>query len=194
MTLIDARCCPSSGRSRWHRRTSEFDPGCVKTTFLAAETDYWFMKLASAATMIHPRHLPDSIVARKVSASAFLHSLDPQPTFPGHHLPPCQGLCQTVVPSTQYDPQSHKNGKSAQKPDNSRHLFKYIHRSFLLFIFDSGQRRMATPLLITVTDQSTFFVNPIQQSHTLVARPINRAAATIQLKRPGGRTLSIPEG
>ncbi len=33
------------------------------------------MKLASDAIMIHLRHLPDSIVARKVSVSAFLHSL-----------------------------------------------------------------------------------------------------------------------
>ncbi len=32
------------------------------------------MNLAFAATMIGPRYLPDSIVARKVSASAFLHS------------------------------------------------------------------------------------------------------------------------
>jgi hypothetical protein len=42
---------------------------------------------------------------------------------------------------------------------------------------------MATPLLNAATDQSTFFVNPIQDSHTLVARPVNRAAATIHLKR-----------
>ncbi len=43
--------------------------------FSATETKYLFVKLASAATMIRPRYLPDSIVARKVSASAFLHSL-----------------------------------------------------------------------------------------------------------------------
>ena len=30
--------------------------------------------------MIRPRDLPDSIVARRVSASAFSHSLDPQET------------------------------------------------------------------------------------------------------------------
>ncbi len=117
-----------------------------------------------------------------------------EPTFPGHHLHPCQGLCRSVVPSTQYDPQSHKNGKSAQKPNYSRHFFKYIHRSFLLFVFDFSQRCMATPLVITATDQSTFFVNPIQDSHALVARPIKRAAAAIQLKRSGGRTPNTPEG
>ncbi len=33
------------------------------------------MKLASAAIMIRPRYPPGSIIARKVSASAFLHSL-----------------------------------------------------------------------------------------------------------------------
>ncbi len=45
------------------------------------------MKLAFAATMIRPRYLPDSIIARKVSASAFLHSLDPERT-----LGPSDGL------------------------------------------------------------------------------------------------------
>ena len=39
------------------------------------------MSLASAAIMIRPRCLPDSIFARKVSASEFLHSLDPEETF-----------------------------------------------------------------------------------------------------------------
>ena len=39
------------------------------------------MNLAFAATMIRPRYLPDSIVAPKVSASAFLHSLDPKRTI-----------------------------------------------------------------------------------------------------------------
>ncbi len=38
------------------------------------------MNLAFAATMIRPRYLRDSIVARKGSASAFLHSLDPKQT------------------------------------------------------------------------------------------------------------------
>ena len=99
-------------------------------------------------------------------SSAVTRSRHPPATV----FPPCQGLCQTVVPSTQYDPQSHKNGESAQKPDNSGHLFKYIHSSFLLFVFDFGQRCKATPLLITATDQSAFFVNPIQDSHTLVFR------------------------
>ncbi len=33
------------------------------------------MNLAFAATMIRPRYLPDSIIAQKDSASAFLHSL-----------------------------------------------------------------------------------------------------------------------
>ena len=88
---------------------------------------------------------------------------------PATIVPLVGGLCQTVLPSAQYDPQSHKNGKSAQKPDNGRHLFKYIHRSFLLFIFDFGQRCMAAPLLITATDRPAFFVDPIQDSHTLVA-------------------------
>ena len=138
----------------------------------------------------HVRSTPRCGPRRSVIGTA---GVDPEPTFPDHHPPPCQGLCQTVLPSTEYDPQSHKNGKSAQKPDNSRHLFKYIHRSFLWLVFDFGQRCMATPLLIAVTDRSTFFVNPIQDSHTLVTRPINRAAA-IQLKRTGGRTPKIPEG
>ncbi len=31
--------------------------------------------------MIRPRHLPDSNVAQLVSVSAFLHSLDPKPTW-----------------------------------------------------------------------------------------------------------------
>ena len=39
------------------------------------------MKLASAAIMIHPRHFPDSITARKVSAPEFSHSLDPKAIF-----------------------------------------------------------------------------------------------------------------
>ncbi len=34
------------------------------------------MKLASAAIMIRPRYLPDSIIAQLVSVSAFSHSLD----------------------------------------------------------------------------------------------------------------------
>ena len=75
----------------------------------------------------HVRSTPRCGPRRSVIGTA---GVDPEPTFPGHHPPPCQGLCQTVVPSTEYDPQSHKNGKSAQKPDNSRHLFKYIHRKF----------------------------------------------------------------
>ncbi len=33
------------------------------------------MKLTFAATMIRPRHLPDSIIALKDSASALSHSL-----------------------------------------------------------------------------------------------------------------------
>ncbi len=36
------------------------------------------MKLASAAIMIHPRYLLDSIIAWKVSASEFSHRLDPE--------------------------------------------------------------------------------------------------------------------
>ncbi len=36
------------------------------------------MKLASAAIMIRLRYLPDSIIARKVSASEFSHRLDPK--------------------------------------------------------------------------------------------------------------------
>ncbi len=39
------------------------------------------MKLASDAIMIRPRYLPGSIVARKVSAREFSHSLDPEATF-----------------------------------------------------------------------------------------------------------------
>ncbi len=39
------------------------------------------MKLASAAMMIRPRCLPDSIIARKVSISEFSHSLDPERSF-----------------------------------------------------------------------------------------------------------------
>ena len=46
---------------------------------------------------------------------------------------------------------------------------------------------MATPFSNAATDQSTFFVEPIQDGHTPVAGPINRAAATIQLKSSGGR-------
>ena len=45
------------------------------------------MKLASAAIMIRPRCLPDSIIARKVSAPEFLHSLGQlrtPATYPHH--------------------------------------------------------------------------------------------------------------
>ncbi len=44
--------------------------------------EYCFMKLASAEIMIHPRHLPNSIIARKVWASEFSHSLGQPETFP----------------------------------------------------------------------------------------------------------------
>ncbi len=40
------------------------------------------MKFASDAIMIRPRYLLGSIVARKVSVSAFLHSLGQLETFP----------------------------------------------------------------------------------------------------------------
>jgi len=53
---------------------------------------------------------------------------------------------------------------------------------------------MATPLLNAATDQSTFFVNPIQDNHSLVAKPINLAATTIQLKSCGGRHPKEIEG
>ncbi len=39
------------------------------------------MNLAFAATMIRSRYLPDSIVARKISAPKFSHSLDPYATY-----------------------------------------------------------------------------------------------------------------
>ena len=39
------------------------------------------MKLASVAIMIRLRYLPDSIIARKVSASEFSHSLSQEPTY-----------------------------------------------------------------------------------------------------------------
>ncbi len=38
------------------------------------------MKLASAAIMIRPRCLPDSMIVRKISAPEFSHNLDPKPT------------------------------------------------------------------------------------------------------------------
>ncbi len=41
------------------------------------------MNLAFATTMIRPRYLPDSIVAQKVSAPEFLHSLSQERTFIG---------------------------------------------------------------------------------------------------------------
>ena len=40
------------------------------------------------ATMIHPRHLADSIVARLISVSAFSHSLDPFRTSGASTLSP----------------------------------------------------------------------------------------------------------
>ncbi len=50
--------------------------------FLETETKYWVVKLTISAIMIRLSYLPDSFLARKVSASTFLHSLDPKATLP----------------------------------------------------------------------------------------------------------------
>ncbi len=49
--------------------------------FLETETKHNFKKRTFAATMIRLGRLPDSNTARKLSASAFLHSLDPKRPF-----------------------------------------------------------------------------------------------------------------
>ncbi len=49
--------------------------------FLETETKYWFMQLAFAATMIRPGRLHDSLIARKLSASEFSHSLGHKQTL-----------------------------------------------------------------------------------------------------------------
>jgi hypothetical protein len=52
-----------------------FGSRLCKNDFLETETKHIFKKRTFAATMIRPRHHADSIVARKLSASAFSHSL-----------------------------------------------------------------------------------------------------------------------
>ncbi len=49
--------------------------------FLETETKHKFKKRTFAATVIRPRHHADSIVARRLSASAFSHSLGQERTF-----------------------------------------------------------------------------------------------------------------
>ncbi len=68
---------PNGGHSGDPGWTSDFDPDLCENDFLETETKYQFMNLASAVIMIRPRYLIDSIIARKVSASEFSHSLDP---------------------------------------------------------------------------------------------------------------------
>ncbi len=64
------------------------------------------MNLAFAAIMNRPRYLLDSIIARKVSASAFLHSLDPEHTFGlvylNWYMPGSRGFCMRLNESLRH--------------------------------------------------------------------------------------------
>jgi hypothetical protein len=54
--------------------------------FFSAETKYWFVRVAVTAKMIRLRYLPDSIIARKVLASEFSHSLGQIPLYSWHPI------------------------------------------------------------------------------------------------------------
>ena len=77
----EARQVPDTQRSFGSGTKGRNGSRLCKNYFLATDTEYCFMKLASAEIMIHPRHLPNSIIARKVSASKFSHSLSHKRTL-----------------------------------------------------------------------------------------------------------------
>ncbi len=83
--------------------------------------------------MIRPRCLSDSIVARKVSISEFLHSLDPKRTLSGSKKRPQHGLrpCSVTNPISLSIPQARVHGPIERQLIEVLDVFERVERQLL---------------------------------------------------------------